>query len=69
VEWSPLCTIGNKFHGVLARNLIVKIVRSILERLYHRPSYVQGRPGAIHTITRLGDWPSCGHHLTGSEKD
>ena len=34
--WPPLCTRGNKAHGVLAGSLIVKTAGSIQERLVRR---------------------------------
>ena len=71
--WPPLCTGGNKAHGVSAENLIVKMAGSIRERLAVRhvgDPLARGKGPRLST--ELPDWelgPCEGFLARGSNKD
>ena len=72
VVWPSLCTEGNKARSGFAGSLIVKTAGSGPEEAYQkahrRPTYVWGRPGAIHGVTRPGAWPLRGIPCEGLQR-
>jgi hypothetical protein len=73
--WGVAATVcqGNMAHGVLARSLIVKTMGSspieAFRKAHQRPTFLWGRPKAIHVVTQLGAWPLQGFLMRGSNED